>query len=343
MLSITQKPKTINGLMKYLRDEKGILIEGSSQKKKLKNIGYYHGYKGYRYIRKPGNKIPYKNFNELLAIYDFDSSLKALFYPYVMKIETSLKSRVLETMVASIKSDSFVDAYSKLLDNYKTFSTAGKSFKSMEKRQKQEERFIKELKRRLELRNRIYKIQSDAFSNNNQIAAHFLSHDLNMPLWAIFELLTLGEFGHLVSCLNFNCRKTIILDLGIETYEDTNALLPQRIIYAIKDLRNAIAHNDVVFDTRFKSGNIDKQISNVIHNRLNIDNVDFTTITDYLILIVFILTLIDESKTDIKYLIKRYQEIVEKLYNQIPNHVFNQIMNTDYKNKLKNLKKTFTL
>lgn len=41
-------PKTTDALMRYLREEKGISISGSSQKRKLMNIGYYHGYKGYR-------------------------------------------------------------------------------------------------------------------------------------------------------------------------------------------------------------------------------------------------------------------------------------------------------
>ena len=39
-------PKSIDGLMRYLRDKKGISISGSSQKRKLMNMGYYHGYKG---------------------------------------------------------------------------------------------------------------------------------------------------------------------------------------------------------------------------------------------------------------------------------------------------------
>ena len=38
-------PKTLNSLMKHLRDG-GIAIDGSAQKRRLKNIGYYHGYKG---------------------------------------------------------------------------------------------------------------------------------------------------------------------------------------------------------------------------------------------------------------------------------------------------------
>ena len=89
-------PKTTSALMRYLRNQKGISISGSSQKRKLMNIGYYHGYKGYRYIRKPNNKIPFTDFNELLAIYEFDAKLKFLLYPFVMQIETALKNYVLE-------------------------------------------------------------------------------------------------------------------------------------------------------------------------------------------------------------------------------------------------------
>lgn len=34
--------------------------------------------------------------------------------------------------------------------------------------------------------------------------------------------------------------------------KNSNAMMPQRLIYAAKDLRNAIAHNDVIFDTCFQ-------------------------------------------------------------------------------------------
>lgn len=99
-------PKTTDSLMRYLRDQKGIAINGSFQKRKLMNIGYYHGYKGYRYINKATNVIPYTSFDELTAVYEFDSQLKALFYPFVMQIETALKNYVLETVVGTVNSDS---------------------------------------------------------------------------------------------------------------------------------------------------------------------------------------------------------------------------------------------
>ena len=129
-------PKSTDGLMRYMRDKKGIAIGGSSQKRKLMNMGYYHGYKGYRYIRTPNNPISYTVFSELSAIYDFDSQLKALLYPYVMQIETALKNYVLEVMITEVKTDSFNDIYNQLLDNYKSFSTVGKSFKNDDERKK---------------------------------------------------------------------------------------------------------------------------------------------------------------------------------------------------------------
>ena len=142
-----ERPKSTNALMKYLRDEKGMNINGSSQKRKLRNIGYYHGYKGYRYIRKPSNRISYKEFDELLAIYDFDAQIKALLYPAVMFIETALKNCVLEAIVRTTASDSFVDTYNMVLDNYKEFSTAGKNYPSDKKREEAENEFKKQLNR----------------------------------------------------------------------------------------------------------------------------------------------------------------------------------------------------
>lgn len=332
-------PKTTDALMRYLRDKKGIAIGGSSHKRKLMNIGYYHGYKGYRYINKASNIVPYTNFDELTAVYDFDAQIKALLYPFVMQIETALKNYVLETIVSSVNSDSFIDIYGQLLDDYKYFSTAGKTYPDAKKREEAEEKYKFELRRRLDLRNRIYKVQTDAFGNGNKIAEHYLCKDANLPIWAIFELISLGEFGHFVSCLNYPCRKAISAKIGIRPSDDNNAKLPQRLIYAIKDLRNAIAHNDVVFDTRFRSGNIKKQVRNAITNATGVAGVTFETITDYLVLVIYLLSLLKMSKNDMKRLISSFTECTEKLRKSIPTSVYNQIIRTDNNAKIAALRK----
>ena len=50
------RPAFSNSLMKHLRDS-GIDINGSAQKRRLKNIGYYHGYKGYRFAGNAANRL----------------------------------------------------------------------------------------------------------------------------------------------------------------------------------------------------------------------------------------------------------------------------------------------
>ena len=330
----SKNPKTVDGLMKYMRDDKGIQIHGSSQKRKLRNIGYYHGFKGYRYINQPKNSISYTDFNEILAIYDFDTKLKTLLYPQVMFIETALKNYVLEILLKNANSDSFIDIYTKLLTNYKSLSPVGKTFSSSKDRERCENSYKNALKRRLELRDRIYNVQTKAYSNKNKIAVHYFQKDLNLPIWSIFELISLGEFGHLVSCIEAKTRRDISMSLGIKQSDDTNAMLPQRIIYAIKDLRNAIAHNDVIFDARFKSGNIDKQLSNAVQNATGTSNLNFSTITDYIILVVYILNLFEVPKSDLKKILIEYKKLTAYLRNHISISVFNKIIYTNINNTI---------
>lgn len=324
-------PKSINELMRYLRDKKGMEISGSSQKRKLMNIGYYHGYKGYRYIRAPSRHVDYRNFDELMAVYEFDARLKALFYPVVMEIETAFKNYVLEILIDTVRSDNFQDIYYKALDDYKRFAAE-------DNRGRGESAFKKALKRRLDLRNRIYKIQTDAYANENKIANHYLGRDEALPIWAIFELLSLGEFGHFVSCLNQGCRQAISRKLGIRQGDDTAGTLPQRLIYATKDLRNAVAHNDVVFDTRFKKSHIDKQIGGAISHVSGIQEIRFVTVTDYLALVIYELKMIRTPKTRLKMLIADFEDICDAFRKAVPDSLYRQVIYTDDDRKIRQLK-----
>lgn len=332
-------PKTINSLMRYLRDDKGIAISGTSQKRALMNMGYYHGYKGYRYINRPTNLVNYTDFAQLKAVYDFDTKLKSLFYPSVMFIETAVKNYALDIIISLAKSGSFADIYNKLLDNYKAFSTVGKMFKNDQERSKAEARFSRELKKRLDLQNRIYRVQTEAFGNENKIAVHYLRKDENLPIWAIFELLSLGEFGYFVSCLNRRSRTRLSVKLGIRQSDDTQALMPQRLIYATKDLRNAIAHNDVVFDTRFRTSDINRQVGNAITNATGVKNVTFNSITDYLVLLIYQMKLLQAPKEQMRRMLADYKMIVEEFRKKLPIQVFNQVIYTDNNAKITVLEK----
>ena len=76
--------------------------------------------------------------------------------------------------------------------------------------------------------------------------------------------------------------------MNINKAYDTNALFPEKIMYLIKSLRNSIAHNDVVFDVRFKDTKVASSLCKFLENETGCQYIDFNTITDYVILISFL-------------------------------------------------------
>lgn len=319
--------KNINSLMRYLRDAHNIEISGSSHKRKLRNIGYYHGYKGYRFITKSNNKISYTNFNEILAVNTFDMKLKALFYPQVMFIETALKNHVLEVVLENGNTDSFNSIFETLLTNYKNHTVGSDPHKAA-------------LLKRLKLRDKIYSTLSRDFTNNKQVIQHFYYKDKAVPIWAIFEVINLGEFGTFVSCLDSNIKKEVSNLIGLNQSCDSNGKLTESIIFIIKDLRNAVAHNEAIFDTRFKSSHPNNALIQCISLDTGINNISFKTIVDYLILIIYMLKKFGTTKTEMNKIVSEFEVIADQVRNQIPINIYNKILYTNTRMKV-NLIKEF--
>ncbi|MBO5397376.1 MAG: Abi family protein [Clostridia bacterium] len=318
--------KSINGLMKYLRDKHNIKIGGSLDKQHLKSVGYYHGYKGYRYIKKPSNKLPITDFKEVMAIIDFDNKVKALLYSQVMFIETAIKSYALEIIIQEGKTENFSEIYTNLMTEYKLYSNQSNKYKSA-------------YRKRLDTFNRIQNVIATSYVADNNIVAHYLKNDESIPIWAIFEIITLGEFGHLISTFDKKIRQDISKDIGLNIAFDSNGKLVENIIFAIKDLRNSIAHNNVIFDARFKNRNIDKTLSKAILSDTNVQNVNFKCITDYVILVTYILKKLKKTNKELIKLVNDYNKLIDELKSKIPSTIFNQIILTDDINKLNDLKK----
>lgn len=56
--------------------------------------------------------------------------------------------------------------------------------------------------------------------------------------------------SYLLSCLTQDVRRKISRNIGLNLSSDTNCTLVYKYIYALKDLRNVIAHNDVVYKSK---------------------------------------------------------------------------------------------
>ena len=318
------QPKSINALMKYMREQKNIEISGSVQKRNLRNMGYFHGYKGYRFCKRPERKFEYTNFDELQAIYDFDMDIKATVYSPLMSLETALKNYVLEIFIEQSKSESFAEIFNNILDDYK--------------HKKGTKAYSSEIKKRLMVRNKVYNEITKNYGRNF-IVSHYYKKDEVIPIWAIFELLTLGEFGNLLHCANQKARKEIEKSLGIDISKDSDYRFIERCVFLIKDLRNAVAHNNIIFDTRFKGNNkIAKKVMQYLQYETSIDYISFNTIVDYVILLSFLMKKCGFNKTTILRFIGDYEERCEQLRKQIPITIYSKFIYTDTNVKLEKIK-----
>lgn len=306
--------------MKHLRDS-GVKISGAAQKRRLKNIGYYHGYKGYRFARRASNKLSIDDFSQVADLYDFDMRLKALFYPRIMSIETALKNYTLEAVVKDANSSSFEDIWRKSLTDYRSY-TGGVYRKAWETRQR--------------LRSEVDSIIYD--QRGRDVIGHFRDTDREVPIWAIFEVMTLGNFGAFCSCLDRRVKTRVVRDLGMPASLDSELRLKE-IVFALKDFRNAIAHNGVVLDVRFQSGSVSSHVSQLLKQETGVGGIDFADATDYVVLLTYLLRCMRLTKTECRQLVEGYERTIEHCRSKLPFNVYSTVIKTSTRGKLAALKK----
>lgn len=320
--------KNYDGLMRHLRSN-GIAIGGTKQKRQLMNTGYFHGYKGYRFFYDPSRRIPFTSYDEVYATIQYDSKLKALFYSKVMYIETAVKNIALESILNKSHSENIQDMYDRAISGYRN-APAYADTNKMRKLQKE----------KLWLQKTIQDLLVREYGKGNRKVAHFYNHMgyNGVPIWALVEIMTLGDFAQLLSCLTMDCREDISKKLGICLQRDTNRELVYNYLYTIKDLRNAVAHNDVVFDTRFRKMNPTPAMTTTLEAEVGLPYVNFKTIGDYLILTCYYLKLLKVSKTEIRAFIREFEKITEEYKQAVASRVSAMVIHPDQAGRISILK-----
>lgn len=303
-------------LVKYLKTHHSIQIT-PSQERDLRNIGYYHGYKGYRFIRKSSNKIAFTNLKEITTLNKFDLDLKSIIYPKIMFIETALKSYFVESILDEANSEEMSIIYSKVVTNYKSYTKGSRPYTDA-------------FKKRMNLQMKINSALVRDYQKGKDIELHFFNNDKPIPVWAVFESLTLGEFGNFFECSNINARVKTSKLLGLPTNLDSDGELISFIIYTLRDLRNAVAHNSVIFDTRFKTAKINTRLISLLRNETGIKNIDFKYMSSYIILISYIFNRLGQKK-DSKAFIHEYLNKCDYLHQNLPANVCFEILGTNNK------------
>ena len=82
-------------------------------------------------------------------------------------------------------------------------------------------------------------------------------------------------------------------------------------------MRNAIAHNDVVYDTRFRKMDPSRPMKQCLIFEMGLPYMNFKTIGDYIILICYYLKLLKVSKTEIKAFIREFEKITNEYQNSV--------------------------
>ena len=320
--------KTTDGLMRHLRDN-GIAISGSAQKRQLINTGYYHGYKGYRFFKSAGNRLPFTSYQELYATIEYDSALKSLFYGKMMFIETAVKNIALQGILENANSESIQGMLDHVVSNY---NNTPSSFSADQKKYAQQ--------CKLNLQRSIQASLASAYSKGNPKITHFYNnpHYSGVPIWSLFEIMTMGDLGYLLSCLTFDVREDISKRIGLDLSNDTSRQLLYKYIYALKDLRNAIAHNAVVFDTRFRNIDPTRAMKACLVSEVHLPYVNFKTIGDYVILMCYYLKILHMPKTEIKAFIREFERITEVYRSSVDPAVSSIVIHPDLASRMNILK-----
>lgn len=320
--------KTTDGLMRHLRDN-GIAISGSAQKRQLVNTGYFHGYKGYRFFKNASNQLPFTTYNEVYATIQYDSALKNLLYGKMMFIETAVKNIALEGILINANSESIQDMYDKVVSGYKN----APSHYSPEQKKKLQQN-------KLNLQNSIQSSLANAYRKNNPKITHFYNNVgySDVPIWALFEIMSMGDFGYLLSCLTYDVRDDISRRIGLNLSSDTDRQLIFKYIYTLKDLRNAIAHNSVVFDTRFRNIDPTPAMKQCLISEIGLPYVNFKTIGDYVILMCYYLKMLHVPKTEIKAFIRDFEKLTSDYGASVNPSVAHTVIHPDLSARMSLLK-----
>jgi hypothetical protein len=145
--------------------------------------------------------------------------------------------------------------------------------------------------------------------------------------------------GLLSGCLRFRRpdKPEYVLKLYYSN-TDQNGRLIETMVYFLTDLRNAVAHNSVVFDCRFMKSNPPKRIKRFVKEETEIE-AEFKSFDDFIALTVGLLIKLEYSKTEVKRLIRSYVDNAEKLRAKVPIEIYNKILGTETKKKTSTLLK----
>lgn len=277
---------TYEQLLWKLSQEKKLEISDKDYAVKLlKEHSYFaliSGYKG-PFKGKDGNYKVHVSIQDIYALYVFDDSLRALFLQYILKIEKHVKSLI---------SYSFCEAYGEKQAHYLNATKYNYNSRNQ-----------KDIN---ELITRLTNITENP--KNYPYIRHQKKQYGNIPLWVMMKALTLGTVSKMYSFLPQSVQHNVSKEF---TYIHESMLT--QMLDLLARVRNVCAHNERLFDYKYKKGTID---DTYIHEVLKIQKVkgQYRKGKNDLFAVVIVLKyLLDRN--DFEEFVEKLDSIIQKLLN----------------------------
>lgn len=240
--------------------------------------------------------------SSIVYIYLFDNRLKAAFYPWIMRTETALKNCIPESMCAEAARQNITATYDDICKH--CFDASAKDHYS-------------------QLSFLSSKIAKSCGQGGRAVVRHFTDASRGVPIWALLEVLTLGEFGAIYGCLSHEIKDDVYKKLGMPQRVWDSSLpnvpkkdrkdLLQALLNAMTSLRNSIAHDNVIADARFAVKNKPGAETCVFFDQtfgLGPNAISFSDLPDYMLLVCFFMVSLGFTKTDCKAFVRSYEQVL---------------------------------
>ncbi len=216
--------RTHNSQLRILRS-RGLKVK-SRAKRILEKENYYNVINGYKdlFLETSAESETYQegaDFNEILALYEFDRELRFIFLKRLLKIENQIKS------VVSYK---FSEKYGH--DNYLKLNNFIPH-----------ERHNSKLKRVMEVIS-IFQREISNQSGKHNAVTHYITEHGYVPLWVLVNVLTFGVISKFYGVLKLEDRHAIAKEFNLQE----NRMFSYLKLMSV--FRNICAHDERLYNTK---------------------------------------------------------------------------------------------
>lgn len=223
----------------WLCNEKHLLIpDRQYAEDALKHIGYFPLMGGYKHLfRIPLTKKykPGTSFEEIVALYEFDTELRELFFKYLLQIERHLRS-----LMSYYFSEKYGESQTAYLD-INNYNNTRKNHATIA-------RLIATLNRA-------------ASTRDYEYIDYYRSTYGNIPLWVLINVLTFGNLSKMYQVFPQSLQSKVCKNFGI-----INRKQMEQFLSVLTKFRNVCAHGERLFTYR----TIDNISDLPLHSKLSI-------------------------------------------------------------------------